>query len=199
MKSTVVKVRGFGDRQQSQAVTTQAKIAAYLEITPMTYEKLQNVSGIHRNSLRNRLDESTANGLIIRHKYSLPKNDLYYSNTYQHHLCKDLPNCLYYYLLNLWNEDMRELLRLHYIADKLDSKIEVIKRIRERTTDKKALENLDSQFKNLLIRRLHISPPQSVLDKIKATTAKLTNINADSQHKIDYYIPLEQQRRELEL
>ena len=67
----------------------------------MTYEQLQRVSGIHRNSLRRRLDELTKSGLVIKHKYQLPKNDLYYGNSSQHVFCKDYPDCRYYYLLNI--------------------------------------------------------------------------------------------------
>jgi len=48
---------------------TYSKIVAYLRISPFTYEQLRKVSGIHRNTLRKRLDELLEQKIILKHKY----------------------------------------------------------------------------------------------------------------------------------
>ena len=50
-------------------ISTYSKIVAYLRISPFTFEQLWKVSGIHRNTLRNSLNELVRQKLILKHKY----------------------------------------------------------------------------------------------------------------------------------
>ena len=64
-------VRGLGDRQYKERLMTKYKIVSFLAVSPFTYEQLQRVSGIHRNTLRKNLDLLVDMIPLYGHKYYL--------------------------------------------------------------------------------------------------------------------------------
>ena len=93
-------MKGLGEKQKEEKLKTYSRILSLLEIAPFTYEQLQKISGIHRNTLRKSLNELILEDIIIEHKYSFE----YSSN--QRREYKQLPlttttlNKHKYYLLN---------------------------------------------------------------------------------------------------
>ena len=81
---------------------TEARIASFLNVSPFTYEQLQNISRIHRNTLKLRLEQLSRKGIIIRHRYSIPYKSKYYGYMYRHSIKYRTPLFNHiYYLLNL--------------------------------------------------------------------------------------------------
>lgn len=72
---------------------------------PLTYEQLRNLTSIHRNILRKRLEELVEDKMIIKYKFRLPYDKIYYGYTYRHHLCPDPPTARIYYFLNFTKYD----------------------------------------------------------------------------------------------
>ena len=72
---------------------------------PLTYEQLRNLTSIHRNILRKRLEELVEDKMIIKYKFRLPYDKFCYGYTYRHHLCPDPPTARTYYLLNFRKYD----------------------------------------------------------------------------------------------
>ena len=62
-------MRGLGEKQKEQKLMTSSRIISLLEIAPFTYEQLQKISDIHRNTLRKSLDCLILEDIIIEHKY----------------------------------------------------------------------------------------------------------------------------------
>jgi DNA-binding Lrp family transcriptional regulator len=100
-----LKVRGLGLDQQIKLFLTVFKILSHLDLMPLTYEQLHNLTSIHRNILRKRLEELVEDKMIIKYKFRLPYDKFYYGYTYRHHLCPDPPTARTYYLLNFSKYD----------------------------------------------------------------------------------------------
>lgn len=97
-------MRGLGEKQEEEKAKTYSRILSLLEIAPFTYEQLQKITGIHRNTLRKSLNELIVENIIIEHKYNFE-----YSSK-QHREYKQLPlttttlNKHNYYLLDYRNK-----------------------------------------------------------------------------------------------
>jgi len=104
-------VRGLGEKQKTQRNLTDSKIVSFLTVTPFTYDKLWKVSRIQRNTLRDRLDFLVAQGIVIKHKYSIPNNFHYQGcSMYRYPDLDMLP--IYnrtYYLLNCSKPKSKQL------------------------------------------------------------------------------------------
>jgi hypothetical protein len=104
-------VRGLGEKQRIQRYLTDSKIVSFLTVTPFTYDKLWKVSRIHRNTLRSRLNYLVAQGIVIKHKYSIPNNYHYWGcSKYRYPDLDMLP--IYnrtYYLLNCSKPKSKQL------------------------------------------------------------------------------------------
>jgi hypothetical protein len=88
-------------------------------VTPFTYHKLWKVSRIHRNTLRDRLDFLVAQGIVIKHKYSIPNNYHYHGcSMYKYPDLDMLPFYNHiYYLLNCSKPESKQLVS-HYLNKK---------------------------------------------------------------------------------
>lgn len=95
-------VRGLGLKQKEKRRVTEAKIVSFLSVSPFTYEQLRNISKIHRNILKLRLDQLSNNGIIMKHRYSIPFKFEYYGYMYRYPIKYRPPLFNHiYYLLNL--------------------------------------------------------------------------------------------------
>ena len=121
-------VRGLGEKQREEIEQTEAKIVSFLRVSPFTYEQLREISRIHRNALRIRLDSLVREKIVITHRYSIPYEYEYYGYMYRYPVSYRRP--LYnhvYYLLNMSNDIMvniriEELLGLHSIKSRKKTK-----------------------------------------------------------------------------
>lgn len=80
---------------------------------PFTYQELWSETRIHRKILRQRLDDLLEKGIIIRHKYSIPKEIEFYGQIYN----QDSFDTFFgknYYLLNWSNPDTLKLYRYYF-------------------------------------------------------------------------------------
>ena len=153
----------------------------------MTYEQLQEVSGIHRNSLRKRLDELTKERVLIKHKYQIPKNDLYYGTTSQYSV---LPDCRYHYLLNVWKDETKELLDMHYFLDQLDdattteikAMIDRLKQLQRPIDAPSIIHKLILDFNRIRETELAILPVHHRFHNLQ------TNFFSDSSMKYDTFL-----------
>jgi hypothetical protein len=110
-------VRGLGLKQKKEKLNTEAKIVGFLRVTPLTYEQLQKISRIHRNTLKLRLDHLSSKGIIMAHRYSIPYELKYYGYMFRHPVkyWPPLFNRLYY-LLNLSKSKQIKELLFHYLT-----------------------------------------------------------------------------------
>lgn len=109
-------VRGLGLRQKDERLTTEARIVSFLRISPLTYEQLQKISRIHRNTLKLRLDQLSSKGIIIKHRYSIPYKWKYCGYVYRYPVKYRPPLFNHiYYLLNLSNTKQIQELVSHYL------------------------------------------------------------------------------------
>jgi DNA-binding Lrp family transcriptional regulator len=72
--------RGLGEMQKNERMLTNYKIIAALYIQPYTYQQLWIETKIHRNTLRQRLDQLVKDGIIIKQHYNFPNRDFYLLN-----------------------------------------------------------------------------------------------------------------------
>jgi hypothetical protein len=96
-------LRGLGEKQKGEKIKTYSRILSLLEIAPFTYEQLQKISGIHRNTLRKSFNELILEDIIIEHTYRFeytPKQRREYK---QIPLTTTTLNKHKYYLLNYNN------------------------------------------------------------------------------------------------
>lgn len=110
----------MGLEQRKSKLTTLSKIAAILTLTPCTFEELHILTGIHRNTLKKRINELLKSKVLIVHTYSIPSLTLDYLKK----RCDlDLPQELdlflshyrrKYYLLNLSNPKAMNLANNYY-------------------------------------------------------------------------------------
>ena len=96
-------MRGLGEKQKKEKTKTYSRILGLLEITPFTYEQLQNISTIHRNTLRKSLDELILEEIIIEHKYRFEYNSKQRREYKQLPLTTTTLNKHNYYLLDYRN------------------------------------------------------------------------------------------------
>lgn len=161
-------VRGLGLKQKYERLNTEAKIVSFLRISPLTYEQLQKISGIHRNTLKLRLDQLSSKGIILKHRYSIPSEWKYCGYVYRYPVKYRPPLFNHiYYLLNLFNTKQIQELVSHYLirreeeweADLLTGKIG----IRDQPSFSLAVPVL-KQLNKLLVARIsdkqHFSPAE---------------------------------------
>jgi hypothetical protein len=96
-------LRGLGEKQKEQKLITYSRILSLLEIAPFTYEQLQKISGIHRNTLRKSLNELILEDVIFKHKYGFEYNSKQRREYNQLPLTRTTLNKHNYYLLNYRN------------------------------------------------------------------------------------------------
>jgi hypothetical protein len=96
-------LKGFGEKQKEEKAKTYSRILSLLEIAPFTYEQLQKISGIHRNTLRKSLDELILEDIIIEHKYSFEYSSEKLREYKEIPLTITILNKHNYYLLNYRN------------------------------------------------------------------------------------------------
>ena len=89
--------RGLGEIQNNERMLTNYKIIGALYLQPYTYEQLRIATKIHRNTLRQRLDQLVNDDIIIKHSYNFSKY------TVKYHTRRD------FYLLNWANKQSREM------------------------------------------------------------------------------------------
>ena len=127
-------VRGLGLKQKEQRLDTEARILSFLRVSPFTYEQLQKISKIHRNSLKQRLDQLSMKGIIMKHRYSIPYELKYYGFMYRYPVKYQSPLFgRFYYLLDLSKaEQIQELVSYFLIRsekeweqNQLTGKIEI--------------------------------------------------------------------------
>lgn len=161
-------VRGLGLKQKYERLITEAKVVSFLRISPFTYEQLQKISRIHRNTLKLRLDQLASKGIILKHRYSIPFEWKYYGYTYRYPVKYRPPLFNHiYYLLNLSNtKQIQELVSRYLIrreeeweADLLTGKIG----IRGQPSFSLAVPVL-KQLNKLLVAKIsdkqHVSPSE---------------------------------------
>jgi hypothetical protein len=96
-------LKGFGEKQKEEKIKTYFKILSLLEVAPFTYEQLQKISTIHRNTLRKSLDELILEAIIIEHKYSFEYSSKQRREYKQLPLTMTTLNKHKYYLLDYTN------------------------------------------------------------------------------------------------
>jgi hypothetical protein len=96
-------LRGLGEKQKEEKTKTQSRILSLLEIAPFTYEQLQRISAIHRNTLRKSLNELILEDIIIEHKYRFEYSSKQRREYKQLPLTHTTLNKHNYYLLNYRN------------------------------------------------------------------------------------------------
>lgn len=97
--------RGLGERQRKDRLLTTSKITNYLFVKPSRYQELQKVSKIHRQRLRDGLDELVMQRIVIKHKFSI-RND------------PDIEHNSTYYILDLSKAEYKESLKYYYYNSK---------------------------------------------------------------------------------
>jgi hypothetical protein len=64
--------RGLGERQEEKKTLTIYRIIEALYTKPYTFQGLWKITKIHRNTLRQRLDQLLNSNIIIKHCYAFP-------------------------------------------------------------------------------------------------------------------------------
>lgn len=72
--------RGLGEMQKNERMLTNYKIIAALYVQPYTYQQLRIVTKIHRNTLRQRLNQLVNDGIIINQHYNILNRNFYLLN-----------------------------------------------------------------------------------------------------------------------
>lgn len=110
-----LRVRGLGAKQRKQIQFTDSKITSFLAVSPFTFGELWSISRIHRNTLKRRLEYLVSRGIVLKHKYAIPYKHQFYGFMFKYPLLCNTP--LYghtYYLLNLSNKDVQQIISYYY-------------------------------------------------------------------------------------
>jgi hypothetical protein len=101
-------VRGLGSKQIAQRIRTESKVVAYLNLQEFGFNELQSISGIRRDSLRDRLDSLVDRDIVV--KYRLPcKQEAKTIDNKCHKVKRGT-----YYSLNSDSSEAKHLLDLYY-------------------------------------------------------------------------------------
>jgi hypothetical protein len=172
-------LRGLGKLQKEQKITTRSRIISLLEIAPFTYERLREISGIHRNTLENSLNELTSEKIIRKHKYKFE----YTSEQYKLH--KELFNTTHkksnYYLLNYINHKQIDYYLDIYYNNNIQKTKELSKIIKINQNKKIILYNINEVDKINKKYQFHIKQREKQTDLVK----KKIRIESDYIHSSD--------------
>lgn len=113
--------RGLGEKQKNGRMLISYRIIYALYVKPYTYQQLWKVTKIHRNTLRQRLDQLVNDRIILKHRYNFPNDrEKYYTR-------RD------FYLLNWANKQSKEMVdyvfgnkQMHFIMDPSISKTRIL-------------------------------------------------------------------------
>jgi hypothetical protein len=101
-------VQGLGSKQIAQRIRTESKIVAYLNLQEFGFNELQSISGIRRDSLRDRLDSLVDRDIVVKHRLP-PKQEGKTINNKYHKVKRGT-----YYSLNSDSSEAKHLLDLYY-------------------------------------------------------------------------------------
>jgi hypothetical protein len=93
-------VQGQGKYQLERRLKTESKVVAFLNLQQFSFNELQSISGIRRNSLRSTLDSLVSRKIIIKHIIKTPTD-------------KKIRRGIYY-SLNSNNKEAKRLLDMYY-------------------------------------------------------------------------------------
>jgi hypothetical protein len=102
-------VQGLGSKQIAQRIKTESKIVAFLNLQEFGFNELQSISGIRRDSLRNRLDSLVDRKIVSKHIIKDPTGRKNPRGEFHPRVRRGT-----YYSLNSDSSEAKHLLDLYY-------------------------------------------------------------------------------------
>jgi hypothetical protein len=132
--------RGLGERQEKERDYTTYRIIGAIYTKPYTYQQLWRKTKIHRNTLKQRLDQLVNDNTIIKHHYTFPNSRGKYTG-------RD------FYLLNWAKKQVKEKVSLIFHNLLTDSSVSIFNfYVSSSAYDINSIQNEGSKREYTLIR-----------------------------------------------
>lgn len=178
-------------------MATAAKITAFLEVAPMTYEELRRLSSIHRNNLRTRINELTDKRIIIKHKFRFPKNGSRSEPSKVNKLIH-LPQYRDYYLLNLFNNEAIGLFKNYYdMRNVIITRIKRVRKLKDEIKEAKGRMKLTDKLGTLYLSLMSLKRPSNY--EMTKWSKEITDKRIGESDQIGEYISQYDQKRQISI